>query len=181
MRGTGSNSVVIEGVYIPEAEVSLRHPRGEWHRFFDVIIPLAWPLIMSAYVGAAEAARDIALSQALRKKDDPIVQELVGEMDTELLAAQSAWRDMIELAAADYEPSLYHSSLISRYKTIAVRGAVRTVEKAMDVVGGSSFFRSLGLERCFRHVQGARFHPLPERRQYFFSGRVAPGLDPVHP
>jgi hypothetical protein len=47
------------------------------------------------------------------------------------------------------------------------------------VVGGSSFFRSLGLERRFRDIQGARFHPFQERKQYVFSGRVALGLDPV--
>jgi alkylation response protein AidB-like acyl-CoA dehydrogenase len=104
----------------------------------------------------------------------------VGETDTELLVAQSALQDMVELAATDYEPSLYNSGLTSRYKTIVVRGAIRTVEKAMEAVGGSSFFRSLGLERCFRDVQGARFHPFQERRQYLFSGRVALGLDPVH-
>jgi alkylation response protein AidB-like acyl-CoA dehydrogenase len=134
---------------------------------------------MSAYVGVAESARDIAVSQVSRKKDDPIVQELVGEMDTELLAAQSALMRMFELAATDYEPGLQNSNLVNQYKTITIRSAIRVVEKAMEAVGGSSFFRSLGLERCFRDIQGARFHPFAERRQYVFSGRVALGLDTV--
>jgi alkylation response protein AidB-like acyl-CoA dehydrogenase len=179
MRGTGSNSVILDGVYVPEAGVSLRRPQGKWHRFFDVIAPLALPLVMSVYVGVAEAARDIALSRAVRKKDEPTVQGLIGEMDTELLAAQNALQSMIELAATDYEPNLHNSNLTFRYKTLAVRGVIHTVEKAMEVVGGASYFRSLGLERCFRDVQGARFHPLQEQRQYMFSGRVALGLDPV--
>jgi acyl-CoA dehydrogenase len=179
MRGTGSNGIVLDGVLVPESRVSVRRPQGKWHRFFDVVTPLVWPLVMSAYVGVAECARDIALSQASRKKDDPIVQELVGEMDTELLAAQSALQNMVELAATDYEPGLPNSNLVNRYKTITTRGAIRTVEKAMEVVGGSSFFRDLGLERCFRDVQGARFHPFQERRQYLFSGRVALGVDPA--
>jgi hypothetical protein len=46
----------------------------------------------------------------------------VGEADTELLVAQSALQDMVELAVTDYEPSLYNSGLTSRYKTIVVRG-----------------------------------------------------------
>src|SRR5918996_767181 len=179
MRGTGSDSVILDGVYVPEAGVSVRRPKGKWHRFFDVISPLVWPLVMSVYVGVAEAARDIALSQAAKKKDDPLVQELVGEMDTELLSAQNALQSMIELAGTDYEPNPHNSSLTYQRKTLAGKGAVRTVEKAMEVVGGSSFFRSLGLERCFRDVQGVRFHPFQERRQYLFSGRVALGLDPV--
>lgn len=181
MRGTGSNSIILEDVYIPESAVALRRPKGAWHRFFDILSPLAWPLILSAYVGVAEAAREIAVSQAARKKGDPVVQELVGEMDTELLAAQIALTRMIELAATDFEPCIENSNLVYRYKTIIIKGAVRSVEKAMEAVGGSSFFRSMGLERCFRDVQGARFHPFPERRQYLFSGRVALGLDPVQP
>ena len=47
----------------------------------------------------------------------------------------------------------------------------------MEVVGGASFFRSTGLERLFRDVQGARFHPLTEKRQLEFTGRIALGLD----
>jgi alkylation response protein AidB-like acyl-CoA dehydrogenase len=179
MRSTGSNTIILDQVYIPEAGISVRRPKGKWHRFFDIISPLAWPLVMSVYVGVAEAACDIALPQAAKKKDDPLVQELVGEMDTELLSAQNALQSMIELAGTDYEPNLYNSSLTYQRKTLAGRGAVRAVEKAMEIVGGSSFFRSLGLERCFRDVQGVRFHPFQERRQYLFSGRVALGLDPV--
>lgn len=179
MRGTGSNSISLENVFVPEGGVSLRRPKGKWHPFFDVISPIAMPLIMSAYVGIAEAARNTAISQAAKKKDDPLVQEMVGELDTELLGAQSALRRMIDIAAADSKPSVDKSNLIFQYKTIAVNGAIKTVEKEIAVVGGSAYFRELGLERCFRDVQAARFHPFQERKQYVFSGRVALGLDPV--
>jgi alkylation response protein AidB-like acyl-CoA dehydrogenase len=179
MRGTGSNSIVLDGVRVPEGAITLQRPQGVWHRFFDIISPPVWPLVMSAYVGVAEQAREIAIGQAARKKDDLIVQELVGEMDTELLTAQSALQGMIDLAAGDVQPNLDNSNLTYRYKTIVARGAIRTVEKAMEVTGGASFFRDLGLERCFRDVQGARFHPFQERRQYQFSGRIALGLESV--
>jgi len=179
MRGTGANSVSIENVFVPEAGISLRRPNGKWHPFFDVISPIAWPLVMSAYIGIAEAAREIAVSQAAKKKDDPLVQEMVGEMDTELLGAQSALQCMIDIAAADSKPSVDNSNLIYQYKTIAVKGAIQTVDKAIAAVGGAAYFRNLGLERCFRDVQAARFHPFQERKQYVFSGRVALGLDPV--
>jgi len=49
----------------------------------------------------------------------------------------------------------------------------------MEVCGGASFFRSAGIERIFRDIQGVRFHPWQERKQYVFSGRVALGLEPV--
>jgi len=53
------------------------------------------------------------------------------------------------------------------------------VERAMEICGGASFFRSRGIERIFRDIQAVRFDPWDERRQYVFSGRVALGLDPV--
>ena len=64
-------------------------------------------------------------------------------------------------------------------KTIAANAAVATVEKALEVVGGSGYFRVAGLERLIRDVKGAPFHPLPEKRQLEFTGRVALGLPPV--
>ena len=134
---------------------------------------------MSAYVGVAEAARDIALTQATKKKDDILIQEMVGELDTELLAAQCALQCMIDMTAADSQPSLDKSNLIYQYKTIVVKAVTQTVDKAISVTGGSAYFRNLGLERCFRDVQAARFHPFQERKQYVFSGRIALGLDPV--
>ena len=47
------------------------------------------------------------------------------------------------------------------------------------MVGGGALFRRLGLERLWRDVQGAPFHPLPEKKQLQFSGRVALGLPPI--
>jgi len=44
---------------------------------------------------------------------------------------------------------------------------------------GSALFRSVGLERLWRDVQGAPFHPLPEKKQLMFSVRVALGLAPI--
>jgi alkylation response protein AidB-like acyl-CoA dehydrogenase len=64
-------------------------------------------------------------------------------------------------------------------KTIAARAAIATVEKAMEVVGGSSFYRNVGLERLWRDVQGGLYHPLHEQRQHLFTGRMALGLDPI--
>jgi acyl-CoA dehydrogenase len=47
----------------------------------------------------------------------------------------------------------------------------------MEVAGGSSFYRDVGLERAFRDVQAARFHPLQEKPQLRYTGRLALGLD----
>lgn len=41
MRVTGSNSIIIDDVFVVEAGITLRGPVGKWVPFFDVISPLA--------------------------------------------------------------------------------------------------------------------------------------------
>ena len=67
----------------------------------------------------------------------------------------------------------------SARKTIAAQACLETVEKAMEVVGGASFFRTSGIERLLRDVHAAQFHPLQEQRQLLLTGRASLGLDPV--
>lgn len=180
MRGTGSNDVMIEGVFVPESAVGLRRPQGPWHPFFNVVTAVALPLIMAVYIGIAEAAHTLALERAYRKQDDPQTAYLIGEMTNALVTAQMALQGMIAIADNyDFEPIDTTANAICIRKTIAARAAIATVEKAMEVVGGSSFYRSVGLERLWRDIQASRYHPLQEKRQHLFTGRMALGLDPV--
>ena len=179
MRGIGSNSVQMKDVFVPEAGISLSRAQGNWHKFFDIIAPLAFSLIMSVYQGIAESARNIAVEQASKKREDTIVQDQVGIMDNELLITQTAVAEMVRLASEDTPPTIEKSNLIARYKTISTNAAIRTVEQAMVVAGGQGYFKGMGLERRFRDIQAARYHPIQEPKQHRFSGRVALGLDPV--
>jgi acyl-CoA dehydrogenase len=83
---------------------------------------------------------------------------------------------MIGVADTDrVGPDETNQILIGR--TLSGRSVVRTVEKAMEAAGGAGFYRSLGLERLFRDVQGARYHPLQEKPQTVYTGRHALGVD----
>ena len=176
MRGTGSNDIVLEGVFVPDAAVSVRRPPGRWSPVFHVIYVIAFPLIYSVYLGVAEAARDLAVREAARRRHDATIQTLVGEMDTELAVARMAVRHMVDTADTEtIDLDTVSEMVIGR--TVAGRAAIRTVEKAMEVAGGAAFYRSLGLERLFRDVQGARYHPYQEKPQALFTGRRALGLD----
>jgi alkylation response protein AidB-like acyl-CoA dehydrogenase len=176
MRGTGSNDILLDNVFVPDAAVGARRPPGRWTQVFFVIYCIAFPLIYSVYLGVAEAARQIAIREAGRRRQDPAIQALVGEMDNELAGTRLAVRRMIEVADTDrLGPETTNEMLIGR--TLAGRGAIRTVEKALEVAGGAGFYRGLGLERLFRDVQGARYHPLHEKPQTVFTGRFALGLD----
>jgi acyl-CoA dehydrogenase len=176
MRGTGSNEVVLDGVFVADSAVGVRRPAGRWHPLFHTIASVAFPLIYAVYVGIAEAARDLAVGGAAKKKPDQALRCLVGRMENELFAARLALASMIENASAPaFSPATTNRAMMGR--TLAGGHAIRTVEKAMEVAGGASYLRALGLERLFRDVQGARFHPLQETPQTEYAGRMALGLD----
>jgi acyl-CoA dehydrogenase len=176
MRGSGSHDVVLEDVFVPDAAVGVRRPVNAWHPLFHAIVMIALPLIYAVYVGIAEAARDVALREARRKGDVRDLELLVGEMETELALARGMHARMIDTAAVS-TPGPDTTNTIAMARTLVGRAAIRTVEKAMEVVGGASFYRALSLERMFRDVQGARFHPLQEKPQFRYSGRFALGRD----
>src|SRR5690606_13000084 len=180
MRATGSRTVVLDGVFVPDEAVVLRRPRGVYHPAWNVILMVALPLVMSVYAGAAEAAAEIALARARRRADDPLAAILVGELTNLVTAAGLAVDDMVRRANdLDFVPSLEGADAMLVRKSLAARAVLAAVEKALECAGGAGFYRPLGLERLLRDVHGAQFHPLPEKRQTMFTGRVALGLDPI--
>jgi alkylation response protein AidB-like acyl-CoA dehydrogenase len=180
MRATGSNDVLLEDVFVPEDAIVLRRPKGKWHPFFAAVHIIAMPLVMSVYLGIAEAARDLGLQYIQRKREDPDLWYLVGEMQNALATAQMAVQTMIE-PCADYSFTADTATANATFirKTIAAQAVIATVEKALEVVGGGGLFRSVGLERLLRDIHGVQFHPLTAQRQHRFTGRVALGLDPI--
>jgi alkylation response protein AidB-like acyl-CoA dehydrogenase len=54
--------------------------------------------------------------------------------------------------------------------------AIAAVEQAMRLAGGAGFYRAAGLERKFRDIQAARYHPLQSGAQAEYAGSMALGL-----
>lgn len=180
MRATGSHTVTLENVFVPEASIGLRRPRGKFHPVWSVILTVAMPYITSVYVGVAEAAAAIARERAKQKGGDSLLPLLVGEMENSLATAQISVDSMVAIANDyDFEPVIENANAILVRKTIAVQACIATVEKALEVAGGAGYFRKLGIERLLRDVHAGQFHPLPEKKQQLFTGRLAMGLDPV--
>ncbi len=180
MRATGSHTIVLDNVFVPDAAIALRRPRGRFHPAWNVILTVAMPLIMSVYVGVAEAAADRGQVLAGKRKSDPTVPDLIGELTNALTTAQLAMDDMVRLASdLDFAMSLDLTNAILVRKTIVARHVLATVEKALETAGGAGFYREAGLERFLRDAHGAQFHPLSAKRQCRFTGRLALGLDPI--
>ena len=176
MRGTGSHDIVLNGVFVPDAAIGIRRPPGRWGPAWHLVAMLALPLIYAVYVGIAEGARGLAIRQAAGRGHDAGIQELVGRMENELAIAKMALRQMIDAAASGgVGGETTNEVLIGR--AVAGPAAIRTVEVAMEVASGAGFYRDLGLERLFRDVQAARYHPVRGSAQLIYAGRMALGLD----
>jgi alkylation response protein AidB-like acyl-CoA dehydrogenase len=50
------------------------------------------------------------------------------------------------------------------------------VDLAMELASGANFYRSAGLERKFRDIQAARYHPLQSGPRAQYAGAMALGL-----
>jgi alkylation response protein AidB-like acyl-CoA dehydrogenase len=180
MRATGSHTIILDKVFVPDDAIVLRRPRGRFHRAWNVILTVAMPLIMSVYTGVAEAAARIGHDRAKKRPGDPTVPYLLGELANNLTTVQLATDDMVRLANdLDFETSMEVTNAILVRKTIVAEHVLATVEKALEAAGGAGFYREAGLERLLRDAHAAQFHPLSAKRQHRFTGRIALGLDPI--
>ena len=175
MRGTGSHDVLIDGYIVPETAVTVRREAGKWHPLFQVIATIAFPLVYSVYLGVAESARDIAVTLAKRKQSTHHIVELAGRMDTELTGARLAHESMLATARLN-APSEATVNQVMIGKQLVTRHAMATVDLAMELAGSAGFYRAAGLERRFRDMQAARYHPLQSGPQAEFAGAMALGL-----
>jgi len=180
MRGTGSHTVVLDKVFVPEKAITLRRPCGEYHPVWNVILTVALPMFCSVYVGMSEAAAQKAVTFASARGDDGVNAATIGEMLTELATAQIALQSMVANAnELDLEPIVEHANRALIRKTIVANAVRHMIDTALEATGGAGYFRGLGLERILRDMQAAQFHPLPARKQHRFTGRLAMGLDPT--
>jgi acyl-CoA dehydrogenase len=178
MRGTGSHDVIYDGVFVPDTAIVARRPAAKWHPMWEVILPIALPLISSTYLGLAESATVMALDSA--KRAGGVLAGVTGELLNALTTCELALHDMIrQNDNYGFAPSVDLVSDVLARKAIVAEQAKATVETAAELVGGPGFFRGHAIERIVRDVRAIHYHPLPLRRQQIFSGRLALGLDPV--
>lgn len=175
MRASGSQDVRLEDVFVPDASIALRRPAGVWHPFFHLVTLVAFPLIYSVYRGVAEQLRDEVLKIAARRRNDMDAQLQVGAMETALAAAVAAHEQMVSLGEAA-APGEQTSATIMTLKRAMTESLLTMAGLAMDAAGGSAFYRDNGIERLFRDLQAARYHPFTQLPQQRLAGRLALGL-----
>jgi alkylation response protein AidB-like acyl-CoA dehydrogenase len=177
MRASGSHTVVLDEVFVPEASVVLKRPQGKWHGVWDLVMGVAPAIFIAPYVGLMDTAVQFVLD-AQRTRPTADVRQL-GELINAQTGAHLAWNDMIRLTKNyEFVPSVEISSAQAVRKSLVTRGVRSALDLAVSISGGRSFYQGSLLERLWRDAQGAQFHPLPENEQLAFSGRQVLGLDP---
>jgi acyl-CoA dehydrogenase len=173
MRGTGSHTVVLDDVFVPESAVALVRPAGEWHPVWATVVGAALPLIMASYVGVVESVAERVHQLAARHADRPETVAWVGRMHTRLTAARDTVAAMID-ASDDlhFDNTVAHADVTLRRKTTAADACIDTARLALELGGGQAYHRSSGIERLFRDVHGCLYHPLPPAQQEMFTGRL---------
>lgn len=169
MRGTGSHDLLLDGVFVP-AEERIDGNEGGGQDAGEGMSDHGGALlhIPACYLGIAWAARDFAVRFAADYRPSslpgpiaelPHIQQKIGEMEQERITARTLlysvadrW-DRLPEERASMRPEL------GLAKTVATNAAIRIVDLAMRIVGGSSLSRSLPLERMYRDVRAGLHNP----------------------
>jgi alkylation response protein AidB-like acyl-CoA dehydrogenase len=180
MRATGSHTLGLTDVFVPDAAVSVKRPRHAWDPAFNVIGPVATPMVIAVYLGLAEHAASLVRASAAGRANDAHLPALLGELENELMTARLAFEEGVRAVRNyDFLPEIDRTNRGFMCKTIAARALRRCLELAVGASGGAAFYRANPLERLWRDVQAIQFHPLPEAQQKVFTGRLAMGLPPL--
>ncbi|GAA5084326.1 alkylation response protein AidB-like acyl-CoA dehydrogenase [Thermocatellispora tengchongensis] len=185
MRGSASDTLVIEECFIPKELVFYRAPAGAEDD--DVLAAgVIWFALTSTacYLGVARAAMTQAatLLRALRiahlgqsRASLPSYQATVGDAAAEVLALESACAEVARRMDAGAEPeNLVVAALAVKQRAVRVIPAF--VGTLAEACGGASYARSLPLERLWRDAQAIRFHPPTPAAARQYLGRRALGL-----
>ena len=178
MRGTGSHDVEIDSVFVPEDKVLARRPYGVVDPPLQVIISNAFPVIGAVYLGVAEAARAAAVAAVAGtpRAEDPSVQRQVGLMDNRLRVMAWALDGALATIGDDPQPSVENVVAAMAAKREISIGGIEVCDLAMEVAGGAAYFRTSPIERCYRDVRGAKFHPFTPEQTLIHAGKVSLGL-----
>lgn len=180
LRGTGSNTLGLDDVFVPEhrtvdpillmigqAPGADANPSPLFRLTFATA--LSWYLSATALGAAARTADDFAgYAKTKRSKftgelelSEPMIVH-VGTSSAQVEAARSVMRyrarSLDETLAAGRVPSVAEAIASNRDATTAVRMCVDVVERCMRFSGGSGLFESHTVQQGWRDVHGVAAH-----------------------
>ena len=177
MRGTASNDVTITDVFVPDERVLADRPHGVVDPPLQVIASIAFSIVDAVYLGVAEAAATAAIDlvSGEPRGDDPSVQRLVGLMRNRLQVAGWALDGSIAVVGDDPTPSMETVAAVMAAKREIGLAGIEACDLAMEIAGGSAFFKGSPIERAYRDIRGIKFHPFSNEATLLHAGRLALG------
>jgi len=167
---------VLEDVFVPDERVLANRPYGVIDPPLQVIGSVAFPIISAAYLGVAEAAFAAAVESVRSRAEDPTVRRQVGLMKHRLQVASWSLDAVLDLVGPDPAPSMDTLSAVMLAKREIALAGIEVCDLAMEVAGGPAFFRGSVVERCYRDIRAAKFHPTtPEDTLQLLADQVLTG------
>lgn len=188
MRASGSNSISLEGVELPESGVRGGFRAGDPLPYMERNL-VAGLFHASASLGIAESADTLARRGiAGRINGDARPRMQVADNAVDLAAARGvvsrAARLIDEHRAANPASDGSAEQLGALFaeaqaaKAFVGEAAARVVDRALALSGGAGYVNASPLARAYRDVKAGSFmHPLGANRAYDYLGRVALGED----
>jgi len=194
MRGTGSNDIVVDNVFVPfsDSATMMEDPftPGPLYTF----PPLYLASHAGVPLGIARNALDFVEKLAEEKKlmpggqlmrEDPVVQETIAWAEAHLGAARSyvysTLEDLWETLCKGDRPSPRQRAAYRMMMTYSHQAAKQLISTLFDTAATSSIFRSSRLDRDMRDILTACQHRVVHLKMYRPAGRLLLGLDPEEP
>ena len=185
MKGTGSNTIVADGVFVPEHRFlpypqafagSYRTEHSDETLYRSALVPVTILILAGSQLGVARAALDLAIAKAgtrgithttiARQADAAGFQMLVAEaamkIDTAHLHAFRAADDLDTAAAAGRHPSLPERARVRMDTALAAKYCREAVELLVQAHGTSSLADVNRMQRLWRDVHVASHHAITE-------------------
>jgi alkylation response protein AidB-like acyl-CoA dehydrogenase len=193
MRASGSGSVRFEGAQIPAMFLPEGRPAGIWApRLFEEFIT-SGPMHAAASLGIAESAHSQIVERVRRgRTGTATVQVLTAENVIDLFAMRSALARAASLVDAYYARNPDRPDDCTAVRDVFAEGqaakafinqaAVRLVDRALTMSGGSGYLSSNRLSRLYRDVRAGGFmHPFGLNLAFEFIARTELDMEPPLP
>ena len=189
MRASGSHSVSFENVRLPLSALRGGFPIGDTIQYMERNLA-AGLFHAAAALGIAESAHSsVAAGLARRDGLDPHAQMLAAQSFIDLSASRAVFSRAAALIDEHHERNPTSRGTAQELtqlfaeaqsaKLYVGEAAVRIVDRALALSGGSGYLNGSPLARAYRDVRAVPFmHPLGANRAYAFLGQLAAGREP---
>jgi alkylation response protein AidB-like acyl-CoA dehydrogenase len=200
MRGTDSNDIVANGVFVPASRVFRLAPDyvpsapfdGPLYRMpapaatFTVIAPVALAIARSAIDELRDVvATKVPLGSTRTARDRAAVQSAVAEAEAMVRSARVFFYDALAAAwaraVAGEAFTLEHKADLMLASAWAVRSAARATDLMHRMGGTNGIYVRSRLERHFRDAQTVRHHGFVSESRFETVGQVYLGIQPEFP